>query len=658
MVSLTIDGKAIEVPEGTTVLRAAQGAGISIPTLCDHKELAPYGGCRLCLVEIDGFRTLQPSCTLPVSANMVVRTDTERVKAARKFVLTLIFSERNHFCPFCQVSGGDCELQNAAYAEGMTHWPLQPNWKPYEVDASHPYIIIDHNRCILCRRCVRACADLVGNFTLGFEERGANSFLVADLGVPLGESSCIGCGTCLQVCPTGAIIDRSSAYHGKETQAEHHQIVCQGCSLGCGIDALVRDNQVVRIEGDWMAIANSGLICKTGRFSPMVDERERIHTPMVRRDGKLTAATWDEALDAIIKELKSDGGVAAMASTTLTAEDLYLFKKLFIDGLKSDMVTSLEEGAFTAASSKVRKDLGKGFEGKLSALETADCVVTLDFDMTASHEVASFFVKRQLPKGTTLVVVDTEKNASEDLASAVLRGKGDTSADLIKGLTAAVVKLGFAKKKSAMDASSVLEAAARKTGVDRDEFLKAAQVIGKAAQPVYLYGRKISGSNSEALRALIELAEITGGLTEKYSGLLSPKGKANSLAAAQFGLEKAFAVDGCKAAYIVLGQEDPSQKLIQALSKVPFTVVQASHTSQLTANAQVVLPANIWSEEEGHFLSFDGVLQKTEKIINPVEGVRTNGAIFEELGARLKIKLDGKAWKDDLMASLPTLAAR
>ncbi len=205
MVNITIDGKTLSVPEGTTVLQAARSADIHIPTLCDHTELKPYGGCRLCLVEVEGARTLQPSCTLPVSNNMVVKTATDRVKAARKFVLTLIFSERNHFCPFCQVSGGDCELQNAAYAEEMTHWQLQPNWQPYPVDASHPYFVLDNNRCILCRRCVRACGELVGNFTLGFEGRGARNLLVADLGVPLGESTCISCGVCVQVCPTGAL---------------------------------------------------------------------------------------------------------------------------------------------------------------------------------------------------------------------------------------------------------------------------------------------------------------------------------------------------------------------------------------------------------------------------------------------------------------------
>lgn len=197
MIRLTIDGQDIEVAEGTTVLRAAQAAGIHIPTLCDHPQLVPTGGCRLCVVEVEGFRTVMASCALPASNGMVVRTDTPTLIKSRELVLTLLFSERNHFCMYCQMTGGDCELQNAAYGLGMTHWPIQPEWRPCPVDASHPDFILDNNRCIVCRRCIRACSDLVGNHTLGVEDRGAKTMLIADWGVPLGESSCIACGNCL-----------------------------------------------------------------------------------------------------------------------------------------------------------------------------------------------------------------------------------------------------------------------------------------------------------------------------------------------------------------------------------------------------------------------------------------------------------------------------
>jgi formate dehydrogenase major subunit len=151
VIKLTIDGKQVEVPEGTTVLRAAEQAGIVIPTLCDHPELTPYGGCRLCVVELEGARAPVTSCTMPASNGMVVRTNTPKLHEIRQFVLMLLFSERNHYCMYCQKSGGDCQLQNAAYGEGMTHWPIQPGWQIFAVDTSHPNFVLDNNRCILCR---------------------------------------------------------------------------------------------------------------------------------------------------------------------------------------------------------------------------------------------------------------------------------------------------------------------------------------------------------------------------------------------------------------------------------------------------------------------------------------------------------------------------
>ena len=280
MVQITINGKQIEVPEGTTVLRAAEMAGIDIPTLCDHKELTPYGGCRLCIVEVQGVRVPMASCTLPVNQGMVVNTETEALKKSRKFVLSMLFSERNHFCPFCQVSGGDCELQNAAYHEEMTHWPIQPGWNNFVVDTSHPYFVLDNNRCILCRRCVRACAEMAGNFTLSVAERGAKSMIVADTDVPLGESTCIKCGSCVQVCPTGAIIDRTSAYQVHDRDLTEVKSICNGCSVGCSVKIMVQDNRIVRIEGDWEGSVNHGVLCEFGRYNAANEITQADHYPI------------------------------------------------------------------------------------------------------------------------------------------------------------------------------------------------------------------------------------------------------------------------------------------------------------------------------------------------------------------------------------------
>lgn len=631
MVNITIDEKKYEVPAGITVLQATREVGIEIPTLCDHPKLSPYGGCRLCLVEVEGYRTLQPACTLPVTPNMVVRTATDKIKAARKFVLTLIFSERNHFCPFCQVSGGDCELQNAAYGEGMTHWPLQPNWQPYQVDASHKYFVLDNNRCILCRRCVRACGEMVGNFTLGFEERGAASILVADLGTPLGESSCISCGTCVQICPTGALIDRQSAYHGRETQVDRVKTVCVGCSVGCGAEVLTRDNNLVRIEGNWDAPVTDGLLCVSGRFEPIDPAPARVAIPMVRKDGALKAATWDEALDVIASHVKT-GGVAATASTRLPAEALFAFKQIFADHLASDVVTSIEEGAFTNLASKVADETGKSFEGTLAELSKSDCMLTLGVDLVKDHQVAGFFVKRSVPKGAKLLVVDVEENGLDYLADEAMKPARGTELDLIVALTAAI----------AGDPNKKLAGLAEKAKVAVETIQNAAALLKHAQTPVFVAGSGLTSKDALAtFKALVELAKVVN------ATIITPKGQANSFVAAQYGLDKAFTVAGKQSAVVALGDEIASQKLLKKLEGVGFLAVMASYKSQVTAAADVVLPVTTWVEQEGHYVSFDGRIQEAKKAIQAGEEIWSTEAVLVKLAEKLGVEL-GSDWKAEL----------
>jgi formate dehydrogenase major subunit len=629
MIKLTIDDKTIEVQEGTTVLEAAQQAGIYVPTLCHHEKLTPYGGCRLCMVEVEGARTLQPSCTLPATDGMIVKTSSEKVLKARKFVLTLIFSERNHFCMYCQVSGGDCELQNRAYDEDMTHWDLQPNWQPFEVDASHPFFVLDNNRCILCRRCVRACGELVGNFTLGFEERGANSFLVADYDVPLGESSCISCGTCVQICPTGALIDRQSAYQGKETEVDHNIGVCTECSIGCQRDVLVRDNRLVRIEGEWEADLNSGLLCDKGRFIPLEEDRTRILTPLVRKDGSLKAATWEDALKAIAEGLAEASGenLAALVSSRLPIEALAQFNAIFSQGLDAALVTSLEEGAPTASLAALAEKLGKPFESSLDVLKDTDAVLSLELDLVKEHQVAGFFIKRQIPEGTRLIVADAGENLLAENAQTTLPLKAGEEKQFLTRL---------------LDAVS--------NGTEDSELNAAADALKQAQNPVIVYGQHFAANADEdTLRTLLKLAEVLD------AALVGVKGNANSMAAAQLGLEAPITGDDYTAAFVALADEEPTKKLVKSLEKVPFVVALAAYGSQLTGNADVVLPVAMWAEQSGTYLNMDGRLQTAPKALQAPEGILSTLEALQKLADVLGLETTTD-WKANLMDRVPTVA--
>jgi formate dehydrogenase major subunit len=651
MINVIIDEKRLEVPEETTILKAAEAAGIEIPTLCAHPELKPYGGCRLCLVEIEGMRVLQPSCTMPISEGMVISTQNEKVKAARQFILTLIFSERNHYCPYCQESGGDCELQNAALDEGMAYWPLQPNFHPYEVDASHPFIIREQNRCILCRRCVRACEELAGNATLGIKSRGTLGLLIADLGQPLGDSNCVSCGTCLQVCPTGALMDRHSAYLGLDTQSEKTESICLACSVGCGIKAVTRNNSLIRIEGNWAAPVNSGILCKAGRFEAIETRQKRLTSPLIRKNGAQVEATWDEAIETVagkIKPLaeKSPAKVAALVSSRLPAETLALFKYIFADQMSSSMVTCAEEGKPSALPADLSVELGRSFEGSLEAINNSDCLIVIGADLGTDHMVAGFKVKRKVLEGAPLVVIDPQENSFDDLAGCVLKATGGTDVDILRALSSALVQEGLIERETTLQCRTALEKCAAVTGISAETYLTAARLIGAASNPVILYGKGITGSEDmNILKGLVTFAESIGAIGETWSGLVSVKGKANSLAAAQFGLTSAFETTGSEVIFLSLGDDVSSNRLHKRLNKEAFKIIQSTYSSTLVEEADVVFPALAWQEQRGHYLNLEGRLQFAEQIVTPPESIRSNHDVLILLAEKLGLdtQIDWKA---------------
>ena len=650
MVQITINGKQIEVPEGTTVLRAAEMAGIHIPRLCDHKELTPYGGCRLCLVEVQGVRVPMASCTLPVNNGMVVNTETEALKKSRKFVLSMLFSERNHFCPFCQVSGGDCELQNSAYEEQMTHWPIQPGWNNFPVDTSHPYFVLDNNRCILCRRCVRACAEMAGNFTLSVAERGAKSMIVADTDVPLGESTCIKCGSCVQVCPTGAIIDRTSAYQVHDRDLTEVKSICNGCSVGCSVRIMMKDNRIVRIEGNWEGSVNRGVLCEFGRYNAANETRKRIKTPMMKKNDRLEPVSWNEALKAVAGKLAPLAGekdsIAAIASTRLSAESLTLFKDLF----NGQLVTSTEEGMPTASVLKFAEKQG-AFEGKLELLRTADTVMCIGANVGNTHMVAGFMFKRNMPKGTHVINIDPQDDVLDDVASLSLKNKPGSDLALILGLQAIVVKEGLERRPMSIpNVDARIDEAIRTTGLSLDKLTQAARMLAHAVTPVILFGKGITAQRDECLvEELYKLSVLVGAVDNERSGLICVKGEPNSLTAALLGLDQVFELNGHKAVYAAVGDGFVSESLVERLSRAPYLVVQASYESQLTQQADVVLPVTIWSEQEGHFINLDGRIQKASKILAAPETVRDNLTVLHELGTRMNISLESN-WKEAILA--------
>jgi predicted molibdopterin-dependent oxidoreductase YjgC len=333
-VQLTIDGRRVAVTEGTTVLQAAERAGIRIPTLCHHPALSDIGACRMCLVEIAEQRALQPACTFPVKDGMIVQTESPRVVAARRFVLDLLLSDHPLDCLTCE-RGGACELQDLAYAYGVKETSYPGERHDYPVDDSNPFFLRDYTKCVLCRRCTRACDEINGVEAIGVLWRGFQTKIGTAADGHLQDSPCEFCGMCVATCPTGALVPKLALGKGRRWQRRAVTTTCSYCGVGCRFDLQIVDDRIVEVTSNWEAPANRGVTCVKGRFGfDYVHHPDRLTTPLVRREGKLVPASWDEALDLVSGRLRAirdeHGGdaIATLTSAKCTNEENYLAQKL------------------------------------------------------------------------------------------------------------------------------------------------------------------------------------------------------------------------------------------------------------------------------------------------------------------------------------------
>jgi formate dehydrogenase major subunit len=481
--------------------------------------------------------------------------------------------------------------------------------------------------------------------------------IVADTDVPLGESTCIKCGSCVQVCPTGALIDRTSAYQAHDKDLTPVKSLCRGCSVGCSVTLMVRDNRIVRIEGDWEGQVNHGALCEFGRYFPVTDARKRITAPLMKKNGKLEPVSWKEALKAVADKLhpliSQADGIAAIASTRLPAETLTAFKDLFAG---NQLVTSIEEGVPTASTSQFAQKQG-AFEGKLNVLRTADTVLCIGTDVGNAHMVAGFMFKRNLPKGTRLINIDPGENLLDELANLSLKNKPGSDLALLLGLQAIIVKEGLGRSPLEITTPEALvDEAIRETGLTLDQLTQAARILANSITPVILYGNGITAQRDEHLvEELYRLAVLIGAVDQERAGILSVKGQSNSLTAALLGLDQAFTLNGQKAVYAALGDDRVSPFLVERLSKAPYLVVQASYESKLTEQADVVLPVTIWSEQAGHYINLDGRVQNAEKVLVAPENVRDNLAVLNELATRMNMSLETN-WQQAILGRKSSVA--
>jgi predicted molibdopterin-dependent oxidoreductase YjgC len=355
---ITIDGQTFLFDPGETILDVASRNGIFIPTLCYLKGASPTGACRICLVEVEGARNLVASCATPAGIDMVVSTDSPRVVKARRLNLELLLSSGYHNCLVqdmdpdawtdFQLKGldrdehkaicpayGECRLQALAIKYGVKTGRFKPKETPYPLENVNPFIVRDFSRCILCGRCVQACNEIQVNSAISHGYRGSESKIVASGDRALKDSDCVFCGECFQACPVGALIP-VNGFHENHLASEEKKVrtTCGYCGVGCQLNLHIHDNEVVRVTGVEDVGPNYGSLCVKGRFgNDFIHHPERLKTPLIKKKGKFTGVSWDDALDFVAERLANimqtsgPDSIMVLSSARITNEENYLAQK-------------------------------------------------------------------------------------------------------------------------------------------------------------------------------------------------------------------------------------------------------------------------------------------------------------------------------------------
>jgi predicted molibdopterin-dependent oxidoreductase YjgC len=333
-IQLTIDGREVEAEQGMTIFKAAQKAGVKIPHLCHREDLTPTAGCRMCVVEVEGARTLVASCAYPVANKMVVRTNTPRVRDARKLVLEFLLSDHPYDCMTCEKSGS-CKLEKYAYEYGIRKSRFAGEAHSYPIRAANPFFERDYNKCILCGRCVTVCHEIQYCEAVDYSKRGFATKIAASFDRPMQETPCVYCGNCVSVCPVGALSEKAGRFQGREWELKKVPTICSYCGVGCTLILNVKDGQVLKVTSDKDRGMNQGWTCVKGRFGfDYIHSPDRLTDPLIKEDGKFKKTSWDEALGFVaaglkkVKEKHGPDAIAFLASAKCTNEENYLLQKL------------------------------------------------------------------------------------------------------------------------------------------------------------------------------------------------------------------------------------------------------------------------------------------------------------------------------------------
>ncbi len=559
MVSLTIDGVSVQVPEGTSVLRAAASAGITIPKLCATDSLQAFGSCRLCMVDIEGMRGKPASCTTPVAQDMVVHSQNESLQRLRRNVMELYISDHPLDCLTC-AANGDCELQDMAGVVGLRDVRYGfdgSNHLDSVKDESNPYFSFDPGKCIVCSRCVRACDEVQGTLALTIDGRGFDSKVAAGQDTNFMDSDCVSCGACVQACPTATLVEKEVLSIGQPKRSV--VTTCAYCGVGCSFKAEMRGEQLVRMVPYKGGKANQGHSCVKGRFAfSYASHPDRITTPLVRDsiDEDWRSVDWDEAIAFTVNKLKSlqdtygAESIGAITSSRCSNEETYLVQKLVRAGFGTNNVDTCARVCHSPTGFGLKATLGESAGTQtFDSVQKADVIMVMGANPTQAHPVFGSQLKRRLRAGAKLIVADPraiELVRSPHIEAAYhLPVKPGTNVAFINAMAHVVVRENLMDRdfmNSRCDqaaADAWLEFIAREdnspehtesiTGVPAKDLIEAARLFATGGNAAIYYGLGVTehSQGSTTVMGIANLALSTGNIGREGVGVNPLRGQNN-----------------------------------------------------------------------------------------------------------------------------------
>ncbi len=558
LVTLSIDGHEVTVPEGTSVMHAALAAGIDIPKLCATDTLEPFGSCRVCLVEIENRKGYPASCTTPAEQGMKVRTQTAKLGEIRRGVMELYLTDHPADC-MDHAGSGTCEMHDVAHDVGLTAVRYESGRTHLEakVDASNPYFRFDPAKCIVCSRCVRACDEVQGTFALTVEGRGFDSRIVASADEDFLDSECVSCGACVQACPTDALVEKSVVELGAPERAV--TTTCAYCGVGCSFRAELKGDTVVRMVPEKAGKANHGHSCVKGRFAwTYATHKDRITEPMIREkiSDPWRVVSWDEAINHAAKEFRriqakhGKGSIGGITSSRCTNEETYLVQKLVRAAFGNNNVDTCARVCHSPTGYGLKTTIGESAGTQdFDSVEHADVIVLMGANPTDAHPVFASRMKQRLRAGARLIVIDPRRielvRTPHVEAVYHLALRPGTNVAMLNSLAHVIVTEGLADedyirarcegpaferwRDFVADPTQSPEAMEKITGVPASLVRDAARLYATGGNGAIYYGLGVTehSQGSTAVMGIANLAMLTGNVGKVGVGINPLRGQNN-----------------------------------------------------------------------------------------------------------------------------------